>query len=139
MNRADFKRLAQLRVREAKALLDARNYAGAYYLAGYAIECALKARIARQTKRFDFPPDVGKIKDMYTHDLTKLLKSADLDADHNNELNRNQQFKAYWLTVRDWPEQSRYVSLQTRQKAQDLYEAITDPRNGVLQWLKKYW
>jgi HEPN domain-containing protein len=139
MNRADFKRLAQVRVRETKALLAARSYAGAYYLAGYAVECALKACIARQTKRYDFPPDQGEIKNIYTHDLTRLLKSAGLNNDHENELNRNQQFKDYWLTVKDWSEQSRYIPLQARQKAQDLYEAITDPRNGVLQWLKKYW
>jgi len=28
---------------------------GAYYLAGYAVECALKACIAKGTQRFEFP------------------------------------------------------------------------------------
>jgi HEPN domain-containing protein len=40
MNRADFQKLAELRIREAKVLLDSKHYEGAYYLAGYAVECA---------------------------------------------------------------------------------------------------
>ena len=55
MNRYDLQKLSRLRVREAKVLLDNKCYEGAYYLLGYAVECALKACIARQTKAFDFP------------------------------------------------------------------------------------
>lgn len=55
MNRADLQVLARLRLAEAKVLFDNRRYEGAYYLLGYAIECALKAYIAKQTKRYDFP------------------------------------------------------------------------------------
>jgi HEPN domain-containing protein len=43
MNRFDSQKLASLRLREAKALLAAGFPEGAYYLAGYAVECALKA------------------------------------------------------------------------------------------------
>ncbi len=55
MNRSDLQRLALVRLDEAKALLDAGYWDGAYYLAGYVVECALKARIARQVQRYDFP------------------------------------------------------------------------------------
>lgn len=55
MNRYDLQKLAVLRVKEGKVLLDNKCYEGAYYLLGYAIECALKACIAKQTKKFDFP------------------------------------------------------------------------------------
>ena len=55
MNRNDFQKISRLRVKEAKALLDNGYPAGAYYLMGYAVECALKACIAKQTKRYDFP------------------------------------------------------------------------------------
>jgi HEPN domain-containing protein len=50
MNRADFHKLAEIRIKEARVLLDRKCYAGAYYLAGYAVECALKACIARKTQ-----------------------------------------------------------------------------------------
>jgi len=54
MNRADLQRLTRLRLAEAKVLFDNRRYEGAYYLLGYAIECAFKAYLAKQTKRYDF-------------------------------------------------------------------------------------
>ena len=38
----------KLRLREAKLLLDAKDWDGAYYLAGYAVEFALKIRIIAQ-------------------------------------------------------------------------------------------
>ena len=44
---------------------------GAYYLAGYAIECALKACIAKATRRYDFP-DRKKVDASHTHDLREL-------------------------------------------------------------------
>jgi hypothetical protein len=47
MNRNDFQKISRLRVKEAKALLDNGYPAGAYYLMGYAVECALKACIAK--------------------------------------------------------------------------------------------
>ncbi|HLF84399.1 MAG TPA: HEPN domain-containing protein [Blastocatellia bacterium] len=55
MNRNDLKLLAVTRLREAKVLLANGEYSGAYYLAGYVVECALKACIAKRTKRHDFP------------------------------------------------------------------------------------
>jgi hypothetical protein len=48
-------RLAKERVAEAKILLAARKWSGAYYLVGYAVEFALKACIAKRVKAEDFP------------------------------------------------------------------------------------
>ena len=59
MLRKDFRELAMIRLREARVLLRAKCYDGAYYLAVYAVECALKACIARHTKRFEFPDRCG--------------------------------------------------------------------------------
>src|SRR5690242_7885063 len=52
VNCTDFKKLAEIRMAEARTLLKARHYDGAYYLAGYAVECALKACIAKRTKKY---------------------------------------------------------------------------------------
>jgi HEPN domain-containing protein len=54
MNRDDFKHIAQIRFKEANTLFHNDNYDGACYLAGYVIECALKAYIAKKTKKYDF-------------------------------------------------------------------------------------
>lgn len=140
MNRADFQKLSRLRIREAKVLLDSNNYAGAYYLTGYAVECALKACIARQTKRYDFPlPPETVRSEIYTHDITKLPKSAGLIVIHKQQLQTNAQFMNSWGVVKDWSEQSRYDYSITSARAHDLYTAVADRRNGVLAWLKKYW
>ena len=72
MNRLQFQELTKLRQREAYALLSNRLYAGAYYLIGYAIECSLKACIAKQTKRHDFP-DKNETIQSYTHKLEQLM------------------------------------------------------------------
>ena len=61
MNRNDFQKISRLRVKEAKALLDSGYPVGAYYLMGYAVECALKACIAKQTKRYDFRQNLAAL------------------------------------------------------------------------------
>jgi HEPN domain-containing protein len=137
MNRADFKRLANLRIREAKVLLDKRLYAGAYYLAGYAIECALKACIAKRTRRHEFPPSPEVAREIYVHDLSKLLKHAGLPSIPVHSL-----LEVNWNEVRGkdrWSEQKRYDTRISNIDAQNLYDAIVDPTDGVLTWIKKYW
>jgi hypothetical protein len=47
--------LAKLRLPEARILLDNDCYESAYHLAGYAVECALEACIAKMVQRYDFP------------------------------------------------------------------------------------
>ncbi|MCI0704067.1 MAG: DNA-binding protein, partial [Planctomycetia bacterium] len=80
MTRSDFQQLAQVRINEAAVLLAASKWDGAYYLAGYAVECALKACIAKLTKAEDFPPKKKVVEDCYSHDLNTLLKAAGLTA-----------------------------------------------------------
>ena len=48
---------------------------GAYYLAGYAVECALKACIAKGTLRGEFP-DKKRVDSSYSHNLRELFKVA---------------------------------------------------------------
>ncbi len=40
-------------MRDAEVLLDAGQWSGAYYLAGYAVECGLKACAAEMTNQHD--------------------------------------------------------------------------------------
>jgi HEPN domain-containing protein len=93
MTRDDFQQLADVRIAEAKALLDAGFADGAYYLAGYAVECALKACIAKLTNQYDFPPK--NARDYYTHSIKDLVVLAGLKALCDAEAAVNSQFKAY--------------------------------------------
>lgn len=55
MNRQELQAIALLRIEEAQHLLSGKHYSGAYYLAGYAVECGLKACLAKSTREYDFP------------------------------------------------------------------------------------
>jgi HEPN domain-containing protein len=120
VNRSDFQHLARIRIKEAKALLDNGCYDGAYYLAGYAVECALKACIAKQTQRHDFP-NKKQAEESYTHDLTKLIKVAKLENALNDEIALDRTFAKHWITVRDWSEAARYKTV-TQESAEKLYK-----------------
>jgi hypothetical protein len=75
MNRQDLQLLSRPRASEAKVLLDGENFAGSYDLMGYAVECAIKSAIAKQTKRHHFPNKQLAV-DSYKHDLGSLMKTA---------------------------------------------------------------
>lgn len=134
--RKDFKALADLRIAEAKVLLGGRKEQGAYYLAGYAVECALKACIAKKTKRFQFPPKAEDIREVYSHKLEKLVEAAGLKDQRDRELKSNPSFAANWNTVKDWTEESRYKT--TGLNGKDMYNAVSGA-NGVLPWIKLRW
>src|SRR5437660_4230643 len=138
MNRFDLQKMAEERVADASALLDAERYQAAYYLCGYAIECALKACIARKTREFDFP-DRKLVNDSYVHDVERLLRVAGLDQLLEEEGRHNGAFAGNWIIVQDWSEASRYDASITPAETSDLFLAVTDETNGVLAWLKKWW
>jgi HEPN domain-containing protein len=81
VDRRDLQGLSKVRLKEAWALLDLGLYDGAYYLGGYAVECALKACIAKDTRRHQFP-DKTKVDRSYSHVLLQLIKVAGLEDEH---------------------------------------------------------
>jgi len=125
--------LTELRVEEAEVLLKAKKYDGAYYLAGYAVEFGLKACIAKKTRRYDYPDKDFAIK-CFSHKVEQLVELADLRA----ALRSDAALMVNWAIVKDWTEQSRFER-KTRADAQALFDAITDPVHGVLQWIKSHW
>jgi len=138
MNRNDFKTLARVRLKEARTLLKAGLYAGAYYLTGYVVECGLKACIAKKTKRFDFPPEKKAIEDVYTHSPTRLIVAAKLGKELDEEKAANPDFSKAWAVVANWSEVSRYGS-RDETAARALFDAVTNPKYGVFRWIRKHW
>ena len=100
------------------------------------MECALKACIAKNVKRHDFP-DKKAVLDSYTHDLSKLIKVANLYKELETG-RKDQQFEVNWTIVEKWSEESRY-KLNTKVAAFDLYHAVTARKHGVISWIKQYW
>ncbi|WP_394752426.1 DNA-binding protein [Crenothrix sp.] len=137
MNKIELESLAVIRIKEAEILLMANCYHGAYYLAGYALECALKACIAKQVKEFDFP-DKKLANDSYTHNLANLVITAGLKQKLTEQEKQNKEFRLNWAIVIEWSEESRYECAIKKQDAHDLFDAITDTESGILPWLMKY-
>ena len=138
MNKNDLEELVQIRIKEAKTLLDAENYPGAYYLAGYSLECAIKACIAKQVQLYDFP-NLELAKNSYSHKLAELLGVAGLKLKLSEQEKQDVNFQLNWAVAKDWNEKARYECRIEERKAKDLYDAITDNQSGVLTWLKTFW
>jgi hypothetical protein len=131
--------MAEDRLLDSKALLDATRWAAAYYLAGYAVECGLKACVLALVEKtgviFDDPKYSEKIR---THKLPELLKHADLEPQFGVARGSNPALDVNWGLVSGWSEESRYKP-HSQQEAEQIYEAITNSPSGVMQWIRQHW
>lgn len=137
MKKSEFQALSQAKIDDAVVLLLNGRPSNAYYLAGYAIEFAIKACISTQFSADDIP-DARLVRDVYTHDLVRLIGLAGLKQILEKDIAANSSFAANWGIVKDWSEASRYESF-TVGDAQYLISAITNPNDGVLPWIKMHW
>jgi HEPN domain-containing protein len=138
VNRFELRQLAEDRIADAAILLAGGRWSGAYYLAGYAVECGLKACIAKLTNQDDFPRDRRFVEECYTHSLEKLLKAAALKPVLDADTLANPALLGNWGVAKDWQETSRYEQ-KTQVKAQTLYDAVANDPNGVLPWIRIRW
>lgn len=137
MDRKDLRALSRVRLSEARALLNAGLPDGAYYLAGYAVECALKACIAKETQRYEFP-EKKRVNASHTHDLKELVRIAELQSALRAAGNNDPLLLKYWDVVQLWSEQSRYAR-NSAERTRTLIKAISDRNHGVIKWVKRYW
>jgi HEPN domain-containing protein len=128
--------LAEEKLADAKHLLADGRWANAYYLAGYAVELALKACIAK-TFKAETIPDKALVNATYSHDFDNLVGTAKLTADRENR-KKTRAFEINWGIAGRWSEESRYES-KGEQDAKNLIAAIEDATDGVLVWIKAHW
>jgi hypothetical protein len=129
--------MADIRVREAQVLVRARQFSGAYYLAGYALECALKACIAKQSRRYDFP-EKKVVIESWTHDLRKLALIAKIEEARVQRASEDDIFRRNWEIVTSWSEDSRYRTVD-RAGCRAFLDAIMEEHHGLLPWIKQIW
>jgi hypothetical protein len=110
---------------------------GAYYLAGYAVECALKACIAKETKRYEFP-EKERVFSSYSHKLQDLVKVAGLEQALAGVVRMSPEFRTNWQVAKSWSEQTRYQRHRS-EKAEELLAAVGDRTHRVISWIKRYW
>jgi hypothetical protein len=101
------------------------------------VECALKACIARSTRRHDFP-DKKSVDASHTHNLKDLMRVANLEPERLEWANQDPIFRNNWDFVNQWSEQSRYRK-HSLDIAQALVEAIGSRKHGVIIWIKRHW
>jgi hypothetical protein len=137
LTKADLERLAQIRLEDAISLFNANRASSAYYLAGYSVELAFKACIAKIIQPNTIP-DKAFINAIYTHKLDSLHSTAGLRPQFDADTKVDSQFAAYWAIVNNWSEESRYEFWDPISAA-SLLQAIQEPNHGVFQWVKKHW
>lgn len=116
---ADLRSVARARLRDAQVLVRAKRFDGAFYLCGYSVELALKARICRTLKWTGFPQTsnefagLGSVK---THDLEILLRFSGIA----DRITKN--YLSEWSEVLAWSPEKRYqaVGQSTPQQARDM-------------------
>lgn len=127
MNRIDLQALAEERLADAQTLLANGRYGAAYYIVGYAVECGLKACIARLTRAEDFY-DKNLARNIFKHDLAELAKLARVDAIIHELEQTDADFERNWAQTSQWSEESRY-EIHTQQEATQMVAAVAEPNH----------
>lgn len=137
LNRIVLQELAASRLDDAKVLVAGGRHSAAYYLAGYVVECALKACISKRIRQYDFP-NKKLANDSYEHLPEKLVKTAELNLELKDRQQRDSEFERYWKIVADWRSEARYEE-HSAGTARDMLRAVDDPDHGVFKWLREHW
>lgn len=126
----DLRAVARARLRDAQVLLRAKRFDGAFYLSGYAVEVALKARICRTLKWQGFPATRREFENfvsLRSHDLESLLQFSGVAA------RVKAKYFPEWSTVLKWNPEKRYqtIGVLSAQEATDMVRCV----KGLLEYL----
>jgi hypothetical protein len=139
VNRQEARQLADEWVIDAEVMLVAGRWHAAYYLAGYVVECGLKACVLAHIERIGIIfQDRRFAERCYTHDLEALMRVADLAIVFGRDFAANPALRMSWGIVTRWNVDRRYQAT-SEADARDLYQAVTDNANGVLPWIRVRW
>lgn len=145
-NPSEIKKLAYLRLKEAKVLFNNNLFDGAFYLAGYSVELMLKAKIC---ERFDIPnlfdertptpiEGVGEIrKALKTHSFLTLLLVSGLRNKYDAHKATNIKLALNNAILMQWNESSRYLpeGTCTQKTARKMLDLLSGA-GGILQWIE---
>jgi hypothetical protein len=110
----DLSRLSRGRLADSKVLFKAGRYDGAAYLAGYAIEIALKLRICKTLKWIGFPETAREFENygtLKTHKLDVLLHLSGFE----KQIKSN--YLSEWSVVTSWDPEARYRPIGSAKKS----------------------
>ena len=124
--------LVETRLDEAKVLFSRKLYLGTVYLAGYAVECQLKATICKTLGLVELP------ETFKTHDLELLLLHSGAHAKLSSDIGAAESFKkicGFWNNKMDL----RYKPPEfVCEKDANLFLSwIDEPKVGIIPWLRR--
>lgn len=137
LHRDDLRKVAEEKLADARLLFDNRRYSAAYYLCGYSIETALKARIAGQFREHAIP-ERKLIEQIYKHDLNELVGTANLREELERRARDEPGFAANWAIVKEWKVETRYAIMK-QVDTERMLAAIDEPETGILPWIRLHW
>ena len=109
----DLKSVSRGRLKDAQVLERDGRFDGAFYICGYAVEIALKARASRTLKWSGFPETVSEftaLQSFKTHNLEVLLRLPGTESKIKSRLFSD------WSVVSHWNPASRYRKIGTATK-----------------------
>jgi hypothetical protein len=136
---ADYRHLSARYLQDARALFASGRHAGAYYMAGYAVECALKACACRALFRNYTASSQKLVTQFYKHDFRILLRCSGLEMRLAADRTANPTLRANWDVVFLWSVDVRYEAQKARADVRDMLEAMQDRPDGVLEWLARFY
>ena len=133
------RQIAQQRIEEAECLFANGHFDGAYYLAGYALELTLKAKICDCLRVPNFYKQhiTGELSKAFkTHKIDNLLLFTGLHETLNTEKQTNPVLLTTWSVVTCWNENSRYNNINTcdNSKSEDFISAI----KYIITWINTH-
>jgi hypothetical protein len=137
LHRDNLRRIAEEKLADAKLLSAHERYSAAYYLCGYAVETAIKARIASQFREHAIP-ERKLVEQIYKHDLDGLLGTANLRGELERRARDEPGFAANWAIVKEWKVETRYA-IMGQVDTKRMLAATDEPDTGILPWIRLHW
>jgi len=142
---SDIEALAYAKLKDAECLLANERFDSAYYLAGYAVELLLKARVCKTLgipDFFDFDNTTKtKLKNesiitrpFKVHDFEQLIVLSGIFGEYQKEIKTNEIFVSHWAIVTEWNENSRYFTAINPDRVKKFLTSVKE----VLQWIQKH-
>ena len=132
--------LAALRLEEAECLFQNGLCDGAFYLGGYAVELAFKAKICECLNIDDFyakhVPKTELSKVFMVHNLDRLMVLSGTFTDLVAEKETNPQLAKAWSAVISWNEKARYDKRNSHLET-DVKDFLASVR-FIMQWIKQH-
>jgi hypothetical protein len=142
---SDIEVLAYAKLQDAEILLASERFDSAYYLAGYAVELLLKARVCKTLgipDFFDFDGSTKKkvknerevTRPFRSHDLVQLFFLSGIYNDFQKELEDNQLFELHWWSVVKWSEDARYLKGFSSGYVKDFVTSVKE----IMVWIQRH-